>query len=117
MGGGNDERPHTDRNNTGTNAKPVAAGIQNAVTCNTCINSAPTDLTAPEETMKLAHSTAPRISETRRPSINENTSPQIIPSSRPFKNIAGTFSSAGSTAKPSNATHDPPMSMRMARAR
>ena len=69
LGGGSDASPMTPAMSAGTNTRPVAAGIQNTGTWKRCISQMPTDLTAPEETMKLAHSTAPRISETRRPSM------------------------------------------------
>ncbi len=47
----------------------MAAGIQNGVTGAVCIIQAPTDFTTPEERMKLAQRTAPRTSDTRRPSM------------------------------------------------
>jgi hypothetical protein len=57
--------------------------------------------------MKLAHTTAPSTSDVRRPSMNPNTNPQIMPSGSPFKNMAATFQGGGTTA---NNTSDNPAS-------
>ena len=81
------------------------------------ISSLPTVFTAPDETMKLAQTTAPSTSEVRRPSMNPNTRPQIMPSGRPLRNIAATFQGAGMMAKRISATHAERISTRIAVAR
>ena len=53
--------------------------------------------------MKLAQTTAPNTSEVRLPSMKPNTSPQIMPSGRPFKNMAATFHGAGTSANSTSA--------------
>ena len=45
--------------------------------------------------MKLAHSPADSTSVTRRPSRNDSTSPNTIPSGRPFKNKRAQLYGAG----------------------
>ncbi len=62
--------------------------------------------------MKLAQSTAPSTSEVRRPSMKPNTSPQIIPSGRPFKNMAATFHGGGTTREQHQRDPGPPGSGR-----
>src|ERR1019366_5666771 len=106
FGGGSAERTHTETNNSGRNSAPAAAGIQNGLTCQFAISSLPTLLTAPEETMKLAQSTAPNTSEVRRPSMKPKTSPQIMPSGTPFRNMAATFHGTGTSANSTRATQD-----------
>ena len=51
------------------NSAPVTAGIQNGETPRSWSSQAPTDFTTPDDRMKLAHSTAPSTSDTRRPSM------------------------------------------------
>jgi len=117
FGGGSAARKNTDTKRSGRNSAPVAAGIQNGLTCQSSISHLPTDLTAPEETMKLAQTTAPSTSDVRRPSMNPNTSPQIMPSGRPFRNIAATFHGGGTIAKSTSETPASRMSTMIAVAR
>src|SRR5258707_8537242 len=117
LGGGNCQSTHTDKPNSGKNSAPAAAGIQNGPTCQTSMSNLPTDFTAPEETMKLAHKIAPKTSEVRRPSMKPNTNPQSNPKGRPFKNIANTFQGAGTSANRMSASQARNMSTRMAAAR
>ena len=56
----------------------------------------------------------PNTSEVRRPSMKPKTSPQIMPSGNPLKNMATTFHGAGITANSSNATPASRMSTMMA---
>src|ERR1700733_719161 len=116
-GGGGGERTQTDRPNNGKNSAPAAAGIQKGLTCQVSMSNFPTDLTAPEETIKLAHRMAPRTSEVRRPSMKPNTRPQINPRGRPFKNIVNTFQGAGMTANRMSASQEIKISTRIATAR
>jgi hypothetical protein len=53
--------------------------------------------------MKLAQTTAPNTSDVRLPSMKPNTSPQIMPSGRPFRNIAATFHGTGISANSTSA--------------
>src|ERR1700733_6403110 len=117
LGGGNCESTQTDRPNNGENNAPAAAGIQKGLICQSSMSNLPTDFTAPDETIKLAHKMAPNTSEVRRPSMNPNTSPQINPSGRPFRNIVNTFQGAGTMANRMSASQERKMSTRMAMAR
>ena len=49
--------------------------------------------------------------------MKPNTRPQIMPSGRPFRNRAAMFQGAGTTAKASRASHDTPISPRIAAPR
>ena len=117
LGGGSCESTQTDRPNKGKNKAPAAAGIQNGLTRQPSMSNLPTDFTAPEETMKLAHKIAPNTSDVRRPSMKPNTRPQIIPKGRPFKNIVNTFQGAGMTANRMSASQEIKIKTRMAPAR
>src|ERR1019366_6437103 len=87
------------------------------LTCQCVITSLPTDLAAPDETMKLEHSTAPNTSDVRLPSMNPKTRPQIMPSDRPLRNMAATFQGAGTSANKIKATHDSRIRTTIAAAR
>ena len=99
------------------NSRPVAAGIQKRSTCSLCISQVPTDLTTPDDRMKLAHNIEASTSDTRRPSMKPKTSPQIMPSGTPLRNKAATFHGAGTIAKATSASQDRPIRPRMATAR
>ena len=116
-GGGRIESPHTATASSGKKSAPVAAGIQNGLTCQTSISSLPTDFTAPEETIKLAHTIAPRTSDVLRPSMKPKTNPQIRPSGSPLRNIAATFQGAGRIANSNNASHESAISLKISPAR
>src|ERR1700744_6736985 len=95
FGGGITARPNTHTSNSGTNNRPVTAGIQYSLAQPRSITLSPTDFTTPDETMKLAHSMAPRTSETRRPSRKPNTRPQIIPNISPSPNRQAMLNGGG----------------------
>ncbi len=67
--------------------------------------------------MKLAQTTAPNTSDVRLPSMKPNTSPQIMPSGRPFRNIAATFHGTGISANSTSAAQDSRISTMIADAR
>ena len=62
-------------------------------------------------------STASKMSEVRRPSRYRTTNPQTMPSGNPFKKMAATFHSAGTTANRANAASAAPMSSSSNQAR
>src|SRR6056297_438933 len=78
---------------------PVTDGIQNSLTPQEFITKSPMDFTTPLDTIKLAESTTPKMSVNLRPSIYENTMPQIIPKGKPLRNIKGILYGAGTQAK------------------
>ena len=109
-GWGSAESIHTHTANRGKKAPPVRAGIQASGTPRLSIIHRPTLLTMPLATMYEVLSPAPRISDERRPSRWENTSPQIIPSGSPLQNMASACSRGPPTAKATSASSASPTS-------
>src|SRR5690606_14258641 len=85
-GGGIFSIRYTVKHSNGKNTAPATKGIHISGTLKLSIRYCPTDLTTPEEKIKLTASAAPIKSVVFLPSIYENTTPHNNPRGNPLRN-------------------------------